>query len=85
MSDESLQKVKNIAKNNFTIKFNEITGRTELRTFVMYENLRYIKEDTPLDVIESFKCDGVSIMLENLKHEVLTDKEEAILRGEYLL
>ena len=76
MSDESLKKVKNIAKNNFTIKFNKITGRTELRTFVKYENIRYIKEDTSLEEIELYKCKGVSTMLEDLKHEVLTDEEE---------
>ena len=80
MSDKSLKKIVKHIRNNFTLKFNKITGRTELRTFVKYESVRYIKEDTPLEKIEHLKCDDISRMLEDLKHEVLTDKEEVILR-----
>lgn len=85
MSDESLKKIVKHIKNNFTLKFNKITGRTELRTFMKYESVIYIDANTSLEKIEEIKWDVVSMVLENIKHEVLTDKEEAILRGEHLL
>jgi len=85
MSDESLKKIVKNIKNNFTLKLNEITGRTELRTFAKYEIVRYVDEKTSLERIEQIKWDIVSMMLKTLKHEVLTDKEEAKLEGEDLL
>jgi len=85
MSDESIKKIVKHARNNFTLKFNKITGSTELRTFAKYEIVRYVDEKTSLERIEQIKWDIVSMMLKTLKHEVLTDKEEAKLEGEDLL